>query len=239
MKWTRPLHAAAAILANGAVIGGILAATAWGAESAPAFRFFIPSDVAVEEKPPATEAAFTQATTGEGGAYGVRIELELSRAGAPFRTVPLGTPLCNGDFVAFRFTPTAPGWATVVNHGTSGRWSTLWPASPTDDARITPARPVRIPDLPGSGFPVSGPAGAEYVMVFLSPTPFSAELKKLQDRVLAWEEPPQAMAEAVTGGGLRAVTLLRDLGQAQAVYAVGQGEQTVAFTLDHRATCGG
>ena len=211
-----------------------------GAEATSQFRFFIPSDVPIREEAPAAEEAFTQAASGQSGDFGVKIELEVSRGGSAFRSVPLGTPICNGDSVAFRFTPSALGYAAVVNHGTSGRWSTIWPARDWEDPSFGPQRPARIPAAEGAGFPLSGPAGDEFVMIFFSPGPFSAELKKLQDRVLGTEEPAAAVADATTGGGTRAVqvTLMRDLGSAQAAYAVGQGEQTVAFALDHRLECG-
>jgi hypothetical protein len=208
------------------------------AGGAATFRMLIPQDVPVKEAASTPEAAYAAAPGS--GAFGVKIELEVSRAGSAFRAVPLSTPVCNGDFVAFRFTPSAGGFATVVNHGTSGKWSTIWPAREWEDPSFGPKRPVRLPSDEGAGFPLSGPAGEEYVMIFFSPTPFSAELKKLHERLIGLEEPPQAVAAAQTGGGTRAVqvTLLRDLGAARAAYAVGQGEQTVAFALDHREVCG-
>lgn len=218
----------------------LIALTLLAAEGAAALRGLVPQDVPIREEKSAPEAAFTEAASGRSGAFGVKIELEVSRAGSPFRAVPLGTPVCNGDHVAFRFTPSAAGFATVVNHGTSGAWSTIWPARDWEDPSFGPRRPARLPAQEGAGFPLSGPAGEEYVMIFFSPSPFSAELKKLHERMIGVEEPAVAVASAQTGGGTRAVqvTLMRDLGTAQAVYAVGQGEQTVAFELNHAKTCG-
>lgn len=203
-----------------------------------AFRFFVPSDVTVREESPAPQEAFAQASSQ--GDFGVKIELELIRSGVSYGVVPLSTPICNGDFIAFRFTPSAAGYATVVNHGTSGAWSRIWPAQKGEDSSFGPQQAARLPGQESPGFPVSGPPGGDHVMIFFSPTPFSAELKKLQDRLVRQEEAAAgAVARAETGGGTRAVqiTHLSDLGVASAVYVVGQGEQTVAFTLDHRASC--
>ena len=211
------------------------------AAAAPAqFRFFIPSDIPIQEEEPAAEAAFTQAVSGQSGDFGVKIELEVSREGAPFRVVALGTPICNGDHVAFRFTPSAQGYAAVVNHGTSGTWSRIWPARDWEDPSFGPQRPVRIPAQEGAGFPLSGPAGDEYVMIFFSPGPFSEELKTLQEQVMGWGGPSATTPTTPAQADTRAttVTLMRDLGTSQMAYAVGQGEQTVAFALNHQETCG-
>ena len=193
------------------------AAVLLAADAGSQFRFFIPSDVEIREEQPSSEVAFTQASQQQDGDFGVRIELELSREGAAFRAVPLATPICNGDSVAFRFTPSAGGFAPVVNHGPSGAWTRLWPARPGEDASFGPNKPVRLPDQPGAGFPVSGPPGGEHVMVFFSPGPFSSEMRKLQDRLMSSEEAGAGgVAQSVTGGGTRAipVTYLRDLGSA-------------------------
>ena len=212
-----------------------------GADGVAEFRFFIPSDIDIQEQAPAEAAAFTKAADGPGGDFGVKIEIELSRGGAPFTRVPLSTPICNGDFLAFRFTPSEPGFVHVVNHGSSGGWSRIYPSQDWEPNAFGPEQPVRLPTHDGSGFPVSGPPGGEHVMIFFSPGPFSADLQQLEDRVLGREEGAIAVADAVTGGGTRAiqVTYLRALGTAQVAHVVGQGEQTVAFTLDHRATCDG
>ena len=231
MKLVKPITLAAlAALSTHAVAG----------DSTAQFRFFIPSDVPIQEESSSSQEAYTKAAEGTSGDFGVKIELLVSRDGGAFQAVPLATPVCNGDHVAFRFTPSAAGYATVVNHGTSGRWSRIWPARAGADPSFGPQQPVRLPAAAGAGFPLSGPPGDEYIMIFFSPGPFSGELEKLQDRVLALEEPSAAVADAITGGGTRAVqvTLMRDLGTAEAAYAVGQGEQTVAFALDHQASCG-
>jgi hypothetical protein len=227
-------HGKRAVLAVAAL--GLLAA-----DGAAQFRFFIPSDIPIQEEEPAAPEAFAKAAAApESEDFGVKIELELSRGGSAFQVVPLGTPICNGDFVAFRFTPSGAGFASIVNHGTSGSWSRIWPARDYEDPSFGPDEPVRLPGQAGSGFPVSGPPGGEHIMIFFSPGPFSSELQQLQDRLLSSEEAgPGGVAQNITGGGTRAleITHLRDLGSAQAAHVVGQGEQTVAFTLDHREGC--
>ncbi len=227
-------HSRCALLAAAAL--GLLAAN-----GTSQFRFVIPSDIPIQEEKPAAPEAFAQASSRQSEDFGVKIEFELSRGGSAFQVVPLGTPICNGDFVAFRFTPSGAGFASIVNHGTSGSWSRIWPARDYEDPSFGPDKPVRLPAQAGSGFPVSGPAGGEHVMIFFSPGPFSSELQQLQDRLLGSEEAGAGGVDAhITGGGTRAlqITHLRDLGSSQAAHVVGQGEQTVAFTLDHRERCG-
>jgi len=195
------------------------------------FRFLVPAYATVEAQAPVTPVAFEDASRRQGTDFGVKIELEVSRSGAPFRTVPLTTPICNGDHIAFRFTPTAAGYASIVNRGTSGTWSQIWPSRSWEDNSFGPDRPVRLPTQEGSGFPVSGPSGKEHIMLFFSPGAFSTELKQLMASVLGGETPSVAAANAPRIG------LMRDLDAAEAVHVVGQGEQTVAFSLEHRDHC--
>jgi len=203
-------------------------------------RGFFPSDAPVQEAAPATEASFKSA--GEKGDFGVRIEMEVSRGGQPFRTVPLSTPICNGDHVALHFTPSSAGYIHILNHGSSGTWNLIYPAPDRawEDYAFAPDQPARFPALEGWGFPVEGKAAPEAMAVFLSGQPFSAELQAFEDR-LSGKEGAGALASAVTGGGTRQVqvTVMRELGTAQAALVVGRGEQVIAFELDHRETCGG
>lgn len=220
----------------------LLAALAARAEEPALFRHLIPVDVPIREEKPATEAAFTQATQAvDGDGFGVKLELQISRGNKAFRRVPLATPICDGDSVAFTFTPTGAGYVQVFNHGTSGKpWSLIYPVRDTEPRSFSPAQPVRLPADPLRGFPVSGPGGTEYVMVAISPKPFTGEQQRFGDRVQGREEAGQALAPAEAGTATRAVqvTFMRDLGAAEAVYVVGQGEQNIALELDHRVTCG-
>lgn len=210
------------------------------AQEQPAqYRFIVPQGVPVVEVQPATEGAWLGAGKDVGGNFGVRIELEVSRRGGPFRTVPLSTPVCNDDFVALTVTPSEGGFIHIMNFGTSGRWNRVFPSDgmPND---FRPDRPARFPPQAGYGFPITGAAGTESLMLFLSSGPFSKELAQLEDRLAGREGAAASVPAEVTGGGSRAVSVgvLRDVGLAMAAYYVGGQEQTLVIELDHQASCG-
>lgn len=199
-----------------------------------ATRFFLPSDVTVRETRPSMEEAFHLAAR-TGDRYGVRVEMEIARGGQPFRAVPLSTPVCTLDSVALTIMPSAGGYLNILNQGTSGRWSQIFPSDPDGRPDFSPGRPARVPAATGWGFEISGDPGQELLLLFFSPGPISGELMKFQRRLLGLTEPPKG----ATGGGSRGpeIGLLRDISPAGPAYLVGQGEQTVAITLDHRASC--
>ncbi|MFH1466030.1 MAG: hypothetical protein ABIO70_16720 [Pseudomonadota bacterium] len=119
--------------------------------------------------------------------------------------------------------------AAVLNHGTSSAWRLVWPAREEEEPGFGPNRPVRLPNDAHAGFPVSGPPGDEYVLLLFSPGPFSPGLRQIQDRLRGGEE-------SAAAPGLR--FLVASDPPASAAFAVGPGEQAVAFALDHAAACG-
>ena len=200
-------------------------------------RGVFPSDVPVQDVAPASAQTFSDAEKTTTGAYGVRVEMEVSRDGGAFRTVPLSTPLCTfdgvagkGDHVALRFTPTAAGYIHILSQAADGTWTLIYPAPDRawEDHAFAPDRPARFPTMEGWGFPVEGSPGPEMLTVILSPLPFSSEIRRFEDHLSGKGAP----ASRVSVGRLRA------LGAAQAVYVVGQGEQVLSLELVHVADCG-
>lgn len=211
-------------------------------------RGFFPSDVPVQDVAPSTEQAYN--TAAATGSWGVRIEMEVSRDKGAFRRVPLETPVCSfdpmtgkGDHVALRFVPTAAGFIHILNHAPPSReapngiWSLIYPAPERawEDHSFAPNQPARFPPTEGWGFPVEGAPGRETLAIFLSPQPFSEELRKLEDRLFGKGSP--GLAENSGSQNLQ-VSRLRSVGAAQAVHVVGKGEQVIELGLDHQARCG-
>ena len=203
------------------------------------FRKWIPSDIPIDQGPPDPEDAFVEVQQQDGERYGVRISLQVSRGGQPFREVPLGTPICDDDHVAFGFEPSAAGHVYVINHGTSGRWAQIFPHHGWEHSGFTAQQSLRLPTDVVSGFGVDGPAGDEHVLLVISPVPISHASTALLERLMV-EAPGVLVYEPAPGAS---VPRVRDLtpsrvAPVQTVYAVGQGEQILGFSLEHAESCG-
>ncbi len=193
-----------------------------------------------------TAASFQQVTAGDG--LGLHLEMQITRGGSTSDWGPVSAPIYDGDLVALRFTPSESGYVTLINHGTSGKWSLIYPATPAELLKITPDAPARVP-AEGGNFPVSPPAGAEGIYLMLSPEPPGPEVAQLLTELINSQSasPPAPTTETGTAEepapivalAFRSLTF-RDLGSA--TYAV---EETpistglrVSFDLDHRAGAG-
>jgi len=146
--------------------------------------------LAAEVQPTADQAAFQAAASGAG--MGVKIEMAITRAGRA-AAAPLTTPIYNGDQVSLTFTPSEAGYAWLINHGTSGRFNLLYPRNLGDNNRFDPDQPVRFPAE--GGFPVSGAAGAEGMLLIVSPTPLGGDEQALIQQLLQYD--PAQIAPAV------------------------------------------
>ncbi len=199
------------------------------------FRFFVPEDATITEASPSAPAAFAAAAAGDG--FGVKMVLEINRAGQGWRQVPLGTPICHADLVALTFTPSEAGYATVINQGTDGETVLLFPYYDRDDNRIRPDKPARFPAT--GGFTVDATPGTEGIMVFVSPSPLSWEAQTAWEYMLGRVAPEDSLSASQTGVTTREVTIqhLRNLGPAQETYVVGDDELHLAFTMSHVEPC--
>ncbi len=103
-------------------------------------------------------------------ADGHRMEITLERAGdSGWKTVPPGLVLDQGDRVRFRFRSNFDGYLYVMNQGTSGSYTLLFPRDETGrDNNITSGREFLIPATEAY-FRIAGPPGHDIVYWMLTP----------------------------------------------------------------------
>ncbi len=100
----------------------------------------------------------------------MEIVLERSETGA-WKTIDPGLVLKQGDLVRFRFRATFDGYLYVINSGTSGGQSLLFPGDATGrNNRVEAGREYFVPAT-GASFRVAGPAGHDVVYWLVSPVP--------------------------------------------------------------------
>jgi hypothetical protein len=100
----------------------------------------------------------------------MEIVLERHESGA-WKTIDPGLVLGQGDLVRFRFRATFDGYLYVINSGTSGSQSLLFPGDSTGrDNRVQAGKDYFVPSTNAS-FKVAGPAGHDVVYWLVSPVP--------------------------------------------------------------------
>ena len=100
----------------------------------------------------------------------MEIVLERHESGA-WKTIDPGLVLGQNDLVRFRFRATFDGYLYVINSGTSGSQSLLFPADSTGrDNRVLAGKDYFVPSTNAS-FRVDGPAGHDIVYWLVSPVP--------------------------------------------------------------------
>lgn len=100
----------------------------------------------------------------------MEIVLERHDSGA-WQTIEPGLVLGQGDLVRFRFRATFDGYLYVINSGTSGSQSLLFPGAETGrDNRVQAGKDYFVPST-GASFKVAGPAGHDVVYWLVSPVP--------------------------------------------------------------------
>lgn len=98
----------------------------------------------------------------------LEITIEKREAGA-WNVMDPAHVFAEGDQLRFRFRSNQPGYLYVVNEGTSGEQSTLFPSETAGtDNQITPGREYMIPSTSGA-FRITGPKGYDTVYWVLSP----------------------------------------------------------------------
>jgi hypothetical protein len=104
----------------------------------------------------------------------MEIVLERHETGA-WKTIEPGLVLGQGDLVRFRFRATFDGYLYVINSGTSGSQSLLFPGDATGrDNRIQAGKDYFVPST-GASFKVAGPAGHDVVYWLVSPVPLNGD----------------------------------------------------------------
>jgi len=103
-----------------------------------------------------------------GTGFGLRVSMELKRGGA-VRAVSPQTIFQSGDNVKLHLTSNFDGYIYVLDEGTSGNTTLLYPASQTGTSNLVKTgHEYVIPETAGS-FRVTGQAGVERLIVIASP----------------------------------------------------------------------
>ena len=113
-------------------------------------------------------AACSLAAQGSAPAQRMEITLERQEGGA-WKVVDPGLVFDAGDRVRFRFRANSGGYLYVMDYGTSGKYSLLFPREETGrENRIEPGREYRIPATE-AWFRIDGPPGHDVVYWLVSP----------------------------------------------------------------------
>ena len=103
-----------------------------------------------------------------------RMEITLERQeGAAWKVVDPGFVFETGDRMRFRFRASFDGYLYVMDYGTSGKYSLLFPRDETGrENRIEAAKEYRIPATE-AWFRIDGPPGHDVVYWLVSPLPLA------------------------------------------------------------------
>jgi len=100
-----------------------------------------------------------------------------------------GTVFLQDDLLRFRVTTNFSGYLYVLNHGTSGEYTLLFPRAETgQENRIEAGNKTNVPATEGS-FRITGPPGHEVVYWLVSPIELSSE--KIQSEYVPLPPPPK------------------------------------------------
>jgi hypothetical protein len=103
----------------------------------------------------------------------VEVSLERNQAGV-WKAIDPGLVLDQGDLLRFRFQTTFNGYLYVINSGTSGTQSLLFPSDTTGrNNRVQAGKEYFVPSTDAS-FKISGPAGHDVVYWLVSPVPLDS-----------------------------------------------------------------
>jgi hypothetical protein len=103
----------------------------------------------------------------------VEVSLERNQSGV-WKSIDPALVLDQGDLLRFRFRTTFDGYLYVINSGTSGTQSLLFPGDSTGrNNRVQAGKEYFVPSTDAS-FRVSGPAGHDVVYWLISPVPLDA-----------------------------------------------------------------
>jgi hypothetical protein len=104
------------------------------------------------------------------GLISIRLE---QKHGNEIKTVPQNTVFHTGDVLRFRLTSRIAGYLYVVDKGSSGETTTLFPVSTGAGGqnRIEPDQTMVVPAIGDGWFEVSGPSGFDTIYLLVSSTP--------------------------------------------------------------------
>ena len=133
-------------------------------------------------------SAFSQTKTLTQGAN--RIEIQLERMeGSQWRAVDPGLVFIQNDLIRFQVKSNFNGYLYVLNLGTSGKYSLLFPGEASGrENNIQADKIYTVPATSGS-FRITGPAGHEIVYWLLSPVELQPD--RVRPDLLALPPPPE------------------------------------------------
>jgi hypothetical protein len=104
------------------------------------------------------------------------IEISMERyQGGVWKTIDPGQVLDTGDLLRFRFRTTFDGYLYVIDSGTSGSQSLLFPGDATGrNNQVLAGREYFVPST-GASFQIAGPPGHDVVYWLLSPVPLGRD----------------------------------------------------------------
>ena len=125
---------------------------------------------AASPKRGATSSAAAHAAAVEAAAAGVvEITLERKRDGK-IETMVAGHVFAQGDIIRLKVTSHYDGYLYVMDQGTSGKFTTVFPATQTGgDNRVKMGQQYLVPAVDGGFFEVNGPSGFDVLYFLLSP----------------------------------------------------------------------
>lgn len=127
------------------------------------------------------------------GPQWIEIVLEKNGSGA-WKAIPSGLVLEPGDLVRFRIRTNFNGYLYVINSGTSGVRSLLFPAQDTGmKNNISAGADYTIPPSEDVAFKIAGPPGHDIVYWLLSPVPLSGKAATALLRDESAAPPPRLM----------------------------------------------
>jgi len=106
----------------------------------------------------------------------LEVVLERKDPSRGWRKIEPGLILDSGDLVRFRFRASFPGYAYVVNYGTSGTSTLLFPTARTGrENQVQAGKEYMVPANAETSFRVAGPPGHDIVYWIVSPIPLGEE----------------------------------------------------------------
>ena len=109
-------------------------------------------------------------STNSAGLISIRLE---QKNGDYSKTVPQNTVFHNGNILRFRLTSRIAGYLYVVDKGTTGQTTTLFPVSTGTGSqnKIEPDQTMVVPAMGDGWFEVSGPSGFDTIYLLVSSSP--------------------------------------------------------------------
>ncbi len=105
----------------------------------------------------------------------MRIMLDRKTPDGKIQTMASDHVFEPGDLVQIRMKSDFDGYLYVMDQGTSGKYSTVFPSADTgSDNRVRQGQEISIPLQSGTWFEISGPPGFDVLYFVLSPSALSA-----------------------------------------------------------------